>query len=119
MTQKNESAFDSYLTQVNFNLGRVEDFSELEYINLTFGDNRIRKSRDFFCEVLVNKIMYKTDELESELFQNELNVTAWFEIANSKKIREDFYKVVRNGGAVLNLGDLKFNSNPKDNDEIK
>ncbi len=104
--------------QINFCLGDYEQYPELGNINIAEGDVRVRKSNDFYCELWVDGIQFKSDNLELELDQGAWWLTAWFEMENFEDMSQEFKSVVIGGGAKLILGDLKFKSEAKYNQDI-
>ena len=103
--------------QVSFYLGSFSEHPEFGDLSIApeMSDVRVKKDKENYSKIQVNKVTYTTTNLELELFDGQWFLNAIFEIPEFEKIFNDFRDSVATSKGVLKLGHLEFLSNKEDN----
>ena len=106
--------------QVNFDLGDYEDYPEgdLESFRVNEGYVIVKKDEGNFCEIVVKKVPFKTNELELEFSGGGWMANAVFDIPVTQESIGDLRNAVSSGLARLRLGEYEFKSNEMDNEYL-
>ena len=106
--------------QVNFDLGEYGDYPDLEQFSIDpdGSDVRVRKEPGNYCEIVVDGIVFETNELELEMSGGGWTASALFDIPVTPESIGKLRDSVAGGHAKLRLGEYEFLSEKDFNESL-